>query len=108
MALADGLMPQLLGMPGVQALAINPPSRGQPGIRRPLQMVISGPTHESANRWAEDLLQAVRDIPGLIDPQLDFEGTRPQLQVSVDREKAAELGVDARDLARALQLMLGE
>jgi multidrug efflux pump len=108
MALADRLLPQLVGLTGVRAFAVNPPSLGQRGLDRPLQMVISGPTHATANRWAEDLLEQARDLRGLADPQLDFERTRPQLQVRVAREKAAELGIDARDLAEALQLMLGE
>jgi multidrug efflux pump len=108
MEIVDRLLPQLLGLPGVQAFAVNPPSLGQRGFSRPVQMVISGPTHATANRWAEDLLAKARELPVLVDPRLDYQRTKPQVQVRIDREKAAELGIDARDLAESLQLMLGD
>jgi multidrug efflux pump len=107
-ALANRLMPQLRGLAGVQAFAVNPPSLGQRGSAQPVQMVIAGHTHEAANRWAEIVLAEARDLPSLVNARLDYERTKPQLQVHVDREKAAGLGVDARDLAEALQYMLGE
>ena len=108
MALARRLVPQLLGLPGARAFPINPPSLGQRGISRPVQMVIAGSSHAEAKRWAEAILEAAGDIDGLVDPQLDFRRTRAQLQVALDRQTAADLGIDAIDMAQALQLMLGD
>lgn len=100
------LTPKLLQIPGVRAVAINPPGLGQSGFNQPLQIVVSGPDYESAQTWSEQLLRALEQNPNLIRLDTDFELTRPQIGVEIDRQRAADLGITAEDIGRTLQTML--
>ena len=55
----------------------------------------------------EAFLDKVRDYPGLIDVDSDLKLNAPQLDISVDREKAAATGVEIDTLGRTLETMLG-
>ncbi|HET6630947.1 MAG TPA: efflux RND transporter permease subunit [Woeseiaceae bacterium] len=92
---------------GVEAVAINFPSLpGSSGL--PVQFVIN--TTESYAElygYTQELLQAAQ-ASGLfifVDTNLTFD--QPQLQVQVNRNKAAELGIDMADIGRSLSTLLG-
>ena len=55
----------------------------------------------------DTLLDKVRDYPGLVDVDSDLKLNSPQLDISVDREKAAAMGVEIDALGRTLETMLG-
>ena len=46
-------------------------------------------------------------IPGLVDVDTTLRMNKPELQVAIDRDRAADLGVDASDIADSLRLMVG-
>lgn len=100
------LTPKLAEVPGVRAVAINPPGLGQSGFNQPLQIIVSGPDYESAQQWSDQLLRALELNPNLIRLDTDFELTRPQIGVEIDRQRAADLGISAEDIGRTLQTML--
>ena len=47
------------------------------------------------------------ETPGLIDVDTTLRLTKPELRVSIDRDQAADLGVDASDISNSLRLMVG-
>ena len=49
----------------------------------------------------------MRDYPGLVDVDSDLKLNSPQLDIAVDREKAAAVGVEVDTLGRTLETMLG-
>ncbi len=98
---------RLSGITGVRAFAVNPPKLGQRGGGRGLQVAVSGLERADAIRWANGMLEDVREIPGLVNPDIDYKDTRPQISVGIDRARAAAIGVDARTLGTALQIMFG-
>jgi len=106
--IAGELMPKLLSLPGVQAFAVNPPSFGQEAFSQPVKFVIGAPDYDLAQSWAEQVLAEARGVPGLVQPRLNYKETQPQIEVTVDREKAGDLGLDMRRIGRTLQLMFGE
>jgi multidrug efflux pump len=55
----------------------------------------------------ETLMNKARDYPGLVDLDTDLRMNSPQLDIAVDREKAAALGVEVDALGRTLETMLG-
>lgn len=77
------------------------------GLKRPLQFVISGSTYEELMEWRDILLEKARENPGLIGLDYDFKETKPQLRLSVDHSRAADLGVSLSDIGRTLESMLG-
>ena len=94
------------GVPGVFAFATNPPAFG--GFLPPVQFVVQ----ESRLRGAgERDGRAGGDgpatIPGLLNVDTDLRVTKPELVVTLDRDRAEDLGVPARDIAITLQTLLG-
>jgi multidrug efflux pump len=93
------------GVPGVFAFATNPPAFG--GFLPPVQFVVQNRDFETLVQGMDALLGRARAIPGLVNVDTDLRVTRPELVVSLDRDRAEDLGVPARDIATTLQTLLG-
>ncbi|MDO5757855.1 MAG: efflux RND transporter permease subunit [Rhodobacterales bacterium] len=91
---------------GVRAFAIQPNSLGIRGAGRGLAFAITGNSYDQLSEVAEQMVDRLREIPGMGQVQLEYERTQPQLFVQVDRALAADLGVDITGLAQALQAVL--
>ena len=100
------VFPEISQIPGIRAFAVNPPGLGQSGFQQPVQFVIGGPDYDSVAAWGERMLAQARDNSGLLNPDLDYEETRPQLNVRINREKAADLDIPVEVIGRTLQTML--
>ena len=68
---------------------------------------VVGDEYPQIERAIQPLMAAARNNPGLARPRLDYEPTSPRLLVELDREKAAQLGVSAQAVGRALETLFG-
>ncbi len=100
------IMPKLLEIPGVRAFAVNPPGLGQSGFQAPVQFVIGGPDYPTLDQWSARILDRAEANEGLVNLSRDYDETRPQLSLRIDRQRAADLGVAMDDISRVLQVML--
>lgn len=91
---------------GARVIPINPAGLGQRGFSQPLEFVVAGPDYESVQAWSEELIERAKQNPNLLSLETDFELTRPELQVTVDRERAADLDITVEDVGLTLQTML--
>ncbi|MGI8813211.1 MAG: efflux RND transporter permease subunit [Pyrinomonadaceae bacterium] len=66
---------------------------------------ISGPDMEQLNSYANQLLEKLRQDPAFKDPDTSIDTGSPEIQVEIDRTKAADLGVRTADVARALNIL---
>ncbi len=105
--IASSLMRDFARIPGVRAFPFLPTGLGQRGAGRPVQMVIGGSSYEEIGLWQNQVLERARDVPGLVAIDGDFKPTKPQLHVSIDRDRAADLGVPVEVVGRTLETMLG-
>ncbi|MFN3716053.1 MAG: efflux RND transporter permease subunit [Thiobacillus sp.] len=96
-----------MGMPGVLAFPINPPSLGQNFRNPPLQFVVQAPSYEELNSAVEALMAKVREYPGFANPDTDLKLNKPQLRVAINRDKAAQMGVGVDTIGRTLETLLG-
>ncbi|HET9440706.1 MAG TPA: efflux RND transporter permease subunit, partial [Longimicrobiales bacterium] len=102
----DEVQPQFFfGVPGVFAFATNPPAFG--GFGQPVQFVVQHSDFEQLVKGMDTLVARARMIPGLVNVDTDLRVTRPELVVSLDRDRAEDLGVPARDVAMTMQTLLG-
>ncbi|EXJ14801.1 efflux RND transporter permease subunit [Imhoffiella purpurea] len=101
------LLPKLGAITGAQVFAINPPSLAASGFEQPVQMAITGDDLDQVNEWAQQVLARARQLPGLEQARLDYQPTSPQLQIRVDRDRAAALGVPIAEIGRTLQILMG-
>ncbi|MCH2171349.1 efflux RND transporter permease subunit [Myxococcota bacterium] len=98
---------RLTTIPGVRAFPAPSGGLGQRGSGRPIQFVIQGPTHEQVAIWQDQLLRDIQNRSDLRGVRGDIQPTRPQLRVSVDPSRAADLGVPVEVIGRTLETMLG-
>jgi len=104
--IVQSLQPKLSQIPGVLAFANNPPAFGGFG-GQPVQFVIRNSDFDRLTRGMDTLVRRARQIPGLINVDTDLRVNKPELTVSFDRNRAEDLGVPVRDVAGALQALLG-
>ncbi|MBV0934683.1 efflux RND transporter permease subunit [Marinobacterium weihaiense] len=104
--IAAELFPKLAEVPGVRSIPVNPPGLGQSGFRQPISFVIGGPDYDSVQRWSEEIVQRARENPNLRNLETDFELTRPELRVNIDRQRAADLDITVEDVGLTLQTVL--
>ncbi len=95
---------QYFGIPGVFALANNPPAFGWGS---PVNFVIQHPDFEMLVKGNDTLLARAGKVPGLINVDSDLRVNKPQLTVSFDRDRAEDIGVPVSDVATTLQVLLG-
>lgn len=106
--MARELQPKVGALPGVNAFLITPPSLGQGFRSRPLTYVIqTSDSYENLNAVTRQMLAEMAKNPGIIAPDADLRLNKPELRISVNRERAADLGVGVDVVARAIETMLG-
>ncbi len=98
---------QLRSVTGVRAVATGAATLGQRRRGQQLQFVLSAVDRSEVRGWAEGLLEDAESVDGLTNPELDYKDTLPQLSITIDRLRAATLGVDAQAIGDALQVMFG-
>lgn len=93
--------------PGARIIPVQRQAFGS-GTSEPVQFVIGGPSYAEAAEWADQIIARAREEnPGLINLDTDYEETRPQVLINVDRNRAADLGVSVQAIGRTLETMLG-
>jgi multidrug efflux pump len=105
--IAARLRDRLDEIPGVRTQLFTPRSLGIRGDGHPVEMVLGGPDYEQLQSWRDILLEAMRDMPELENADSDYQERKPQMQVRVDRDRAAVLGVSLASVGRTLETMLG-
>jgi len=94
-------------IPGVIAFPYNPAPIGGGGGKSPVQLVIGGSSYEELEKSLAIVMEGAKVYPGLTNVASDLELGKPELDVHVDRDKAADLGVSLSDIGHTLQTMLG-
>ncbi len=70
---------------------------------------IQGPELSKLDEIAAGIMAKMRTVPGLVDVDTATAQRKPELRVTLDRRKAADLGVRAADIANSLRtLVAGE
>lgn len=103
----DSIRADLNSVPGVRAFAQGRGGGLGGGRGQPLQVVLGGPNFEELSEWRDRIIARMEDNPGIFAPDSDFQETRPQIRIDIDRERAADLGVSVQEIGRTLETMMG-
>ncbi len=76
------------------------------GGRGDLDLAIRGPELTALAEYGERLRLKAPEI-GIVDADSTLRLNKPELQVQIDRNRAADLGVNTEDIASALRVMVG-
>ena len=97
----------LSGITGTE-LQMNQQSMGPP-TSAPVNIEVSGPDFERATEITRQIKNRMRegaaqgDLPGLVDISDDLNQGRPELQVNINRERAAQFGLSTVEIAQTVR-----
>jgi len=74
---------------------------------QPVQFVLTGSTFTELVEWRDVLLARAAENPNLTAVGSDYEETKPQLEIVVNTDRAADLGVSVREIGRTLETLMG-
>jgi multidrug efflux pump len=101
------ISPKLRNIAGVQASASNPSSLGGRGFGKPFQFVLqSSSSYEELNAVAQQLTRKLEATGGFSDLDTDLRLNKPQIEVKIDRERAADAGLDISVIGRTLETLM--
>ncbi|OGP74640.1 MAG: acriflavine resistance protein B [Deltaproteobacteria bacterium RBG_13_58_19] len=103
------LRPQLAQIPGIRVFPqVLPPIRiGGMLTKSQYQLTLQSPDIKDLYQYAPLLEDKMRTLPGLIDVTSDLQIKNPQVNVVINRDKAAALGVTAQQIEDALYYAYG-
>jgi multidrug efflux pump len=106
--MAQELQPKFAQIPGILAFASTPPPLGQNTRSKPMNFVMmsSGP-YQELERILERMLAEIAKNPKFVNVDSDLKLNTPQLKVTVDRDKAADLGIPVQTVGTTLETMFG-
>ena len=105
--IVQALFPRLISIPGVLAFVINPPSLGGSFSSSPVEYVLQGETYEELNQAVGTVMGEASKLGYMINLDTDLRLNKPQLDLTIDRERAAGLGVSVTDIGLTLETFLG-
>lgn len=73
----------------------------------PFNLILRGRELDRLGGYAQTLVQRLSALPGFVDVDTGQAQRHPELQVSVDRQRAADLGVRMADVASTLRVLVG-
>jgi len=103
--LIANLRPKLAQIPGIRAYMTNQPPinlGGQQGARSLYQFTLQDTDTAELYHWAPIFEQKVRELPGIEDVSSDLQVKNPQVQIDLNREKIAALGLTVNQVETAL------
>jgi hydrophobic/amphiphilic exporter-1 (mainly G- bacteria), HAE1 family len=77
------------------------------GIAFQVTYELVGPDLDTLNGYGEKALAALKAASGAVDANSSYIPGKPELEVHINRERAADLGVSVSDIAVALRLLVG-
>jgi multidrug efflux pump len=105
--IADWVSREAADIPEARIFARTPSALGIRSGGSPIELVLGGPDYEQLKQWRDKMITAMEAMPELVQVDSDFQETKPQMKISVDRDRAAILGVSLSNIGRTLETMLG-
>src|SRR5262249_44579343 len=73
------------------------------GTQAPIMILARGDSYETLAPFANQIGDILRSTPGVTDVQVKYTPGRPEMRVSVDRQRAADQGLAVAQVAMALR-----
>jgi HAE1 family hydrophobic/amphiphilic exporter-1 len=106
----EALRPKMAALPGVRVYMQSPPSLNIGGrmARSLYQITLQGPDTDELYRVAPLMEAKMRATPTLTDVSTDLLLKNPQIEIEIERDKAASLGISAQQIEDALYSAYGQ
>ena len=97
---------QLASIPGYRAFTVARRGLGG-GTGKPVEFVLGGGDYDKLAQWRDILTARAEENKGLSNLESDYKENKPQLNVLINKDRAADLGVSIAQIGRTLETMLG-
>ena len=74
---------------------------------KPVQFVLGGPSYDELADWRDILMAKAAENRGLVGLDHDYFETKPQIGVTINRDRAGSLGVSVEAINRTLETLMG-
>jgi multidrug efflux pump len=106
--IVEELKPKMAQLAGVRAFPNNPPSLGQSASSKPVWIAVQASVPpEEMSKLVEAILIEAEKQPALANIETRLKLNVPEIKVSVNREKASNIGAQVETIGRTLETMLG-
>lgn len=105
--IVQSLFPQTFSIPGVLAFMINPPSLGGGFGSSQVEYVLQADTYAELGQAVGTMMAKATELGYFINLDTDLRMNKPQLDITIDRARAAQLGVSVTDVGNTLESLLG-
>lgn len=79
---------------------------GAGGGEATFQFRLTGPKLDKLKEYADGLIKKMREKKGFVDVDTSLVFGKPEVRINIDRQRSADLGVSAMDIARSMQLLV--
>ncbi|MSU35597.1 MAG: efflux RND transporter permease subunit [Pedosphaera sp.] len=73
----------------------------------PFELILQSQDLEQLDKVSNDFANKIRGMNNLKNVRVSYEVNKPELRVSIDRSRAASLGVSIEDISRTMQILFG-
>jgi multidrug efflux pump len=73
----------------------------------PFELILQHQDLDALNTISQEIANKIRAMNNLRNVRVTFEVDKPELRVSIDRSRAASLGVSIEDISRTMQILFG-
>ena len=72
-----------------------------------IQVVIQGPDFQGLDKYSREVMGRMAKFKGIVDIDRSLELEKPEVRIKINRNKAADLGVDVRTIADSVGALMG-
>jgi HAE1 family hydrophobic/amphiphilic exporter-1 len=103
------LRPKLAQVPGIRVFLQNPPAISVGGriTKSQYQYTLQGTDVEELYRLAPQMASRIQALPAFVDVTTDLQLRNPQVNVDINRDRAASLGISVEQIQDALYSAYG-
>ncbi len=106
--IAASLAGPMFGIPGTMMFPVTPPSLGQNPQETPIKFIV-----QTTGTWGDlghvlgKLMGKIGENPRIMNARPDLQPNKPQLDISLDRNKVADVGASIAEVGHTLETFLG-
>jgi multidrug efflux pump subunit AcrB len=102
--LVDSVRQLIKFVPGIKTALATEPAEG--GSSKPIELSIRGDDRQELIRVAHKVQGILEDIPGAVDVDNTLEEGKPELQISINRKMADDLGLNVASVSQTIRSLI--
>ncbi len=98
---------KIVTVPETVAFPISPQSIRVSSYNKPVQMVLLGNSYEELEKKQNEIISVLRKNKNLSRIESDYSRNKPEIKLSINKNKAKDLGVSTESIGKTLETLYG-